>query len=74
MESLLLLLLGTLAGFAGGAVYGSLRSIKVGEVVYKIIFAWERLVDKFHKVPRSVRRKLARAKRLGQEIDEKYLR
>lgn len=74
MSELLLFLLGTIGGFLAGAVYGSLRSIKVGEVVYKIIFAWERLVDKFHKVPRSVRLKVARAKRLGQEIDEKYLR
>ena len=72
MLTLLILLLGTLAGFAAGAVYGANRSLYVGEKAYEALELWEKLKDRFSKLPRSTRKKLARAKRIGQEISEKY--
>lgn len=73
MEWVILGVAWSVAVFAGGAVYGSTHSLYVGEKTYEVLELWEKVVDKFSRFERSTRKKIARAKRLGQEIDDKYL-
>lgn len=59
-------------GWAWGAVWGSVHSVRVGEKWYAAVETWESLVDLVSKYDRRTRKKLAAAKRKGQEIADKY--
>lgn len=56
----------TVVVFAAGAIYGSLKSIRVGEKINYVLLKWDELVDKYHWLDRRTRNKLAKAKRIAK--------
>jgi len=64
------LLVGLLLGFAAGAAYGALHSLRVGMYIDELVFWWIGVLDKYHPKTRRARNKISRTKRAKKKITE----